>query len=53
MKGLWLCLLLIDISASLKIFDNINVIISTKNMILIPLLVFQLVQVFGTAKGLG
>ena len=32
-------------------FGNISVIISKKNMILIPLLVFQLVQALGTAKG--
>ena len=30
MKVLWLCLLLIDVSALLKILDNISVIISTK-----------------------
>ena len=30
MKVLWLCLLLTDISASMKILDSISVIISTK-----------------------
>ena len=29
-KGLWLCLLLIDISGSLEILDNISVILLTK-----------------------
>ena len=50
-KVLKLCLLLKDIGASLKILDN-SVIISTKNMIPIPLLVFYLAQAFGTVKGL-
>ena len=35
----------------LKILPNISVIIGTKNMLPIPLLVFHLVQAFGTAKG--
>ena len=51
MKVLKLCLSLINITDSLKILDNISVIISTKNMMLIPLLVFHLVQAFGTPKG--
>ena len=51
MKVLRLCLLLKDKSASLKILDNISVIISMKNNIPIPLLVFHLLQAFGTAKG--
>ena len=51
MKVLWLCLSLIDMSASLKTLDNINVIISTKSMIPIPLSGFHLIQAFNTAKG--
>ena len=50
-KVLWSCLLLIDITASLKIFYNSVIISTKKNMIPIPLLVFRLVQAFGTAKG--
>ena len=50
-KVLRLCLLLIDISGSLEILDNISVIFRTKNIIPIPLLVFHLVQALGTAKG--
>ena len=46
------CSLLIDISASLNILDNIRVIISTKkSMVRIPLLVLHLVQALGTAEG--
>ena len=45
------CLLLIDISASLKVLNTISVIISTKNMIGIPVLFFYVVQALGTAKG--
>ena len=51
---LLLCLLLTDISGSLKILDNISVILSTKvrkNMILIHLLVFVPLQALGAAKG--
>ena len=51
MKVLQWCLLLIDISPFLKFLDNISVIISTKNMIPIPLIVFHLVQAFCTEKG--
>ena len=51
-KVLQLCLSLVDISGSLEIFDNISIILCTKNMILIPRLVFHLVQALGTAKGL-
>ena len=50
MNVLWLCLLLIDMSASLKTLDNISVIISTKNMAPIPFSVFHLVQAFNKAK---
>ena len=51
MQVLWLCLSLRD-SDSLKILDNISVLISTKkNMIPIAFLVFHLVQTLGTAKG--
>ena len=52
MKVLQLCLLLIDTGASLKILDNIITSSARKNMIPIPLLVFHLVQAFGTLKGL-
>ena len=51
---LWLCLLLADISGSLKILDNIGVILSTKvrkNIMLILLLGFHLLQALGAAKG--
>ena len=50
MKVFQFCLVFIDISTSLKILDNISVIISTKNMIRIPLLAFHIVQAFGTLK---
>ena len=40
-----------DISGSLKILDNISVILSTKNIIPIPLLVIHYVQALGTEKG--
>ena len=50
MNVLGLCLLLIDISASMKILDNISVIISMKN-IPTPLLGFYLIQAFDTAIG--
>ena len=50
-KILWLCLLLMSICGSLEIFDNISVILRTKNLIPIPLLVLHLVQALGTAKG--
>ena len=53
-KVLLLCLLLTDISGSLKILDNISVILSTKvrkNMIPIHLLAFHPLQALGTAKG--
>ena len=50
MKVLELCLLLVNISASRKILHNISAIISTKNMIPVSLLVFHLVQAFGTAE---
>ena len=39
-----------DMNGSLEIPDSISVMLSTKNMIPIPLLVFHLVQVLGTAK---
>ena len=39
-----------DISASLKALNNISVIISMKNIIPISLLIFHLIQAFGTAK---
>ena len=51
---LQLCLLLTDISGSLKILDNIGVILSTKvrkNMIPILLLAFHPLQALGAAKG--
>ena len=38
------------LSASLKILDNINVIISTKDLILIPHTVVHFIQAFGKAK---
>ena len=50
---LWLCLLLADISGSLKILDNIGVILSTKvrkKIMLILLLAFHLLQALGAAK---
>ena len=53
-KVLQLCLLLTDISGSLKILDNISVILSTKvrkNMIQIHLLDFHPLQALGAAKG--
>ena len=53
-KVLQLCLLLTDISGSLKILDNISVILSTKvrkNMIQIHLLAFHPLQTPGAAKG--
>ena len=54
-KVLWLCLLLTDISGSLKILDNISaLILSTKvrkNMIPIHLLAFHPLQALGAAKG--
>ena len=53
-KVLLLCLLLTDISGSLKILDNISVILSRKvrkNMILIHLLAFHPLQALGAAKG--
>ena len=48
------CLLLTDISGSLKILDNISVILNTKvrkNMIPIHLLAFHPLQALGAAKG--
>ena len=51
---LQLCLLLTDISGSLKILDNITVILSTKvrkNMIPIHLLAFHPQQALSAAKG--
>ena len=53
-KVLQLCLSLTDISGSLKILDNISVILSTKvrkNMIPIHLLAFHHLQALGAAKG--
>ena len=47
MKVVWLCLLLIDISVSLKIFDNISVNIITTD----TSFSFHLLQALGTAKG--
>ena len=52
MKVLWLCLLLTDISASMKILDNISVIISTKKYDTDTSLNFHLIQAFGTTIGL-
>ena len=42
--GLWLCMLLLDVSASMKIPDNISVIISTKKYDTDTSLSFDLVQ---------
>ena len=53
-KVFQLCLLLTDISGSLKILDNISVYLSTKvrkNMIQIHLLAFHPLQTLGAAKG--
>ena len=53
-KVLQLCLLLTDISGSLKILDNISVILSRKvrkNVIPIHLLAFHPLQALGAAKG--
>ena len=47
-KVLQLCMLFIDMSASVKIVGN-SVIISAKKTIPVPLLVFHLAQAFGTA----
>ena len=50
-KVLWLCLLVIDINAPLKILDNISVIVSSKKYDIDASLSFHLVQAFVTAKG--
>ena len=51
MNVLWLCLLLIDMSASLKTLNNISVIISSKKYDTDTFLSFHLLQAFNTAKG--
>ena len=52
MNVLWLCLLLIDMTASLKTLDIISVIISTKNYDTDTFLFFiSYMQAFNTATG--
>ena len=47
-----LCLLLIDVSDSMEILDNISVILRMKKYNTDTSLSFHLVQAFGTAEGL-